>query len=392
MFDFDKIINRQTTYSIKYCKYVMKERFNNPNAIPLWIADMDFEAPKAIKDAIGKVVENGIFGYSNSKNANRALANWISRRHGWDVDSKWIINTPGVVFGINAAIHAFTNKGDKVLIQEPVYYPFAASIKNNERIVVSNDLVKKGDAFELDLEDFERKVSDPDVKLFIICTPHNPLAKIYTRAELRKMFELCIKHDVYIFADEIHNDVIMPGHNFVSSGVICDNINKKLVVAMAPSKTFNLAGLQWSGIVVPYDETREKFNRVVTNMGYSNHNELSLAGVNAAYTQCEDWLDEMLIYIKSNHDYIKERLENELPGVKVMKFEATYLPTIDFSVYNLSDEELDKKVFEEAGIALDAGHWFGKGGSGLMRINIACPKSILEKAINNLVEVFKEEK
>lgn len=390
MFNFDKLVNRKSTYSIKWCKYVMKERFNNPNAIPLWIADMDFETPDVIRKGIGKVVENGVFGYSNTKEANRALANWISRRHGWDIQSSWIVNTPGVVFAINAAIQTFTNKGDKVLIQQPVYYPFTNSIINNERVLVSNDLIKTEDSFELDLEDFEKKISDPEVKLFIICTPHNPVSKIYTREELTKMYELCVKHDVYIFADEIHNDIIMPGNEFTCSGVISDEVNEKLIVAMAPSKTFNLAGLQWSGIVIPGEDTRAKFARFVENMGFSFHNELSLAGVVAAYTQCEDWLEELLVYIEGNHKFLKEQLESRLPGVKVYKFQATYLPIVDFSCFDLCKDSLDKKIFEEAGIALDSGHWFGEQACGCMRFNIACPRSILETAVDRIVNAFNK--
>ncbi|UUX33787.1 MalY/PatB family protein [Fundicoccus culcitae] len=388
MYDFDKFVDRKGTWSMKWDAPSLEETFGNTEVLPLWVADMDFPVAPAIKEALQKIVDHGIFGYTVTDEANEALAGWMERRHNWKFDPKVIVNTPGIVFALNVAVQTYSRPGDKVLIQSPVYYPFTNAIVNNGRKVVSNDMVKEGDNFVLDLTDFEVKAKDPNTSMFIMCSPHNPLSKVFTADELKKMLDIAFENDLTVVVDEIHGDLIMPGVEYTTVGNLGAEYANKVITCLAPSKSFNLAGIQWSGIVIPDEKLRHQFSRSLDQLGYGMYNPFSYAATVAAYNDSEDWLNEVIDYVYKNYLYLKETLESEL-DVHVLDLEATYLAFVDFSRYGLTQKELENKVINEAKVGLDSGTWFGENGAGFMRFNLACSRSTLEEAVSRVVKVFK---
>lgn len=390
MYDFDKVINRKGTWSMKWDDISLEKTFNNSEVLPLWVADMDFEAAPGIKSAVQKVIDHGIFGYSVTDEANQALANWMNRRHNWKIDTKWVVNTPGIVFALNVAVQTYTKPGDSVLIQRPVYYPFTDAIVNNGRQVVSNSLVENDGGYTIDFEDFEEKAKDPNTTMFILCSPHNPLSKVFTADELKRMLDIAFENDLIVVADEIHGDLIMPGVEYHTVGNLGGDYANKVITCLAPSKSFNLAGVQWSGIVIPDEKLRHQFKRAIEQLGYNSLNSLSFAAVIGAYNDSEDWLDAVIEYIYENYKYLKERLETELDNVSVIDLEATYLAYVDFRGLGYSDEKLIDLITHKAKVGLDSGNWFGKEGEGFMRFNLACSREILEEAVNRIVKVLKE--
>ena len=387
MKDFDRIIDRSNTYSVKWSHKVLEDMFKNKDVLPMWVADMDFQIAKPIQEAIHDLTKVSIYGYSASDEANKALVNWMKKRHNCDLSVDEIINIPGVVFGINNAVQVFTNPGDKILIQEPVYPPFSLAITNNGREKVSNDLIYNGEKFEVDLKDFEEKVKDKDLKMFILCSPHNPSGKIFTKDELEKMLKLCYENGVLVVADEIHSDLIMPGNKYTSVLNINEKYYENLIICTAPSKSFNIPGLQWSAIIIKNEKLRERFNMHIRNLGYVQTNEISMRAVKAAYDESEKWLDDAIEYIYENYKYFKEEIEINTE-IKVLNMPATYLAFADFRAYDLSNEELDYRVFKKAQIGVNPGHSFGEQGSGFMRFNLACPRKIVEDAVERLIQEF----
>jgi cystathionine beta-lyase len=390
MYSFDEVVDRKGTWSMKWDDKPLESTFNNSEVLPLWVADMDFKVAPAITKAIQKVVDHGIFGYSVTNEPNKALANWMNHRHDWEIDTKWITNTPGVVFALNIAVQTFTKPGDSILIQRPVYYPFTDAIENNGRKVVSNSLVGDGIDYNVDFEDFEEKAKDPNTTMFFLCSPHNPLGKVFTADELKRMLDIAFENNLTVVADEIHGDLIMPGVEYNTVGNLGEEYANKVVTCLAPSKTFNLAGTQWSGIVIPDELKRHQFRRTIEQLGYNNLNPFSFAAVIAAYNESEDWLDEVIDYVYNNYLYLKETFESELEGVQVLDLEATYLAFVDFRGLGISDEELQNLITHKANVGLDAGNWFGKEAEGFMRFNLACSREVLEEAVRRIIKVLKE--
>ncbi|MBG9981975.1 pyridoxal phosphate-dependent aminotransferase [Aerococcaceae bacterium DSM 111020] len=388
MYQFDEVIDRRQTTSLKWNSAILDETFNNPEALPMWIADMDFRVAPEITNAIMEIAEHGIYGYSDASGAVDSFVRWVKQRHHWTIQSDWVINTPGVVTALDIAIQTFTQSGDKVLIQQPVYYPFRLVVERNEREVIANDLIIQDDTITIDFDDFELKASDPDTKLFILCSPHNPLGHLYSKEDLQKMFDICFKYNVQIVVDEIHGDLIMPGETFFSVGALDEQYSTNIITIQAPSKSFNLAGLQWSAVIIPNQELRLAYQKTVNALDLAIHNPVTIAGVQAAYDHGAEWLDQAVQYIYQNYLYMKEHFAKEIPKAMVLPLRATYLLFVDFSYLGLDDEELDKLFTQEIGLALDSGHWFGDGGSGYMRFNLATPRSNIEQAMNRLVEVL----
>jgi cystathionine beta-lyase len=387
MYDFNEVIDRKGTSSTKWSAATLEETFKNKEALPLWIADMDFKAAPAVLEEVQKVVDHGIFGYSTAEKANAAFIGWTEKRHGWRVKEEWISNTPGIVFALNVAVQTFTKPGDSVIIQRPVYYPFTEAIENNGRKVSSNSLMIEDGTVSIDFEDFEKRAQDPNTTLFILCSPHNPLSKIYSKEELTRMLDICRENNVMVVSDEVHGDLIMPGQDFTSVGALGEEYLENIMICMAPSKTFNLAGIQWSAIVIPNDERRHHYQRSLEQLGSSVINPLSFAAVIGAYQGSEEWLDDLIDYVYNNFKYLKEKLETNIEGVKVFDLEATYLAYVDFTELGFSVAELEEKFFKEAGVGLDGGHWFGPEGEGCMRINLATSRAILEEAVSRIIEV-----
>lgn len=385
--DFDTVIERKNTKSLKYDFAV--RRGKPKDVLPLWVADMDFKVSFYITDALENIVSQGIFGYSESEeNYFEAVSGWMKRHHNWEVQEDWLVKTPGIVFALAMAVRAFTKEGDSVLIQQPVYYPFAEVILENHRRLIDNTLIQTEDgSYRIDYEDFERKIVEEKVKLFILCNPHNPVGRVWTREELTRLGDICLKHKVYVVSDEIHSDFVFEGEHQVFA-----NLKKEYedisIICTSPSKTFNIAGLQISNIFLPNTELAKRFRKEVAAAGYSQVGLPGLVACEAAYRYGDKWIEAVLSYIKANAEFTKEYLKKNLPKVKMTKLEGTYLVWLDFREYGLSDEELDKLILEEAGLWLDSGAVFGACGEGFQRINIACPRATLEQALERLNKVF----
>ena len=386
--NFDEIIDRRNTSCLKYD--FAAERGYPKDILPFWVADMDFRAPAPVIDALKTRADHGIFGYTQIKDDYfNVLQNWFRTRHDWEIERSDLIITPGVVFAVATAIRTFTRHGDAVLIQQPVYYPFANMIRQNERVLVDNPLHLIEGRYMIDFEDFEEKIVEHQVKLFILCSPHNPVGRVWTRAELEQIAAICLRHDVIVVADEIHEEFVRPGFRHIPFASLSEEAAAITVTCTSPSKTFNLAGLQISNIFIRNAELRRRFKEELSRTGYDEPNTLGLAGAKAAYEHGAEWLTQLLAYIEENHARTKSFLTAHLPKVQIIAPEGTYLLWLDFRAYGLSDEALNEKIIREAHLWLDDGPIFGAGGSGFQRINIACPWSTLETGLKNLAQAFK---
>ena len=387
VYNFDQVIERKNTLSLKYD--FSKERGKPEDILPLWVADMDFMTTNEVISELKKCVELGGYGYSESKEDYfKVIQNWYQRYFQWHLEPSWLIKTPGVVFAISAAIRAYTKENDSIIIQTPVYYPFYEVILDNKRNLVTNPLLLKNDHYEIDFIDFERKIIENNVKLFILCSPHNPVGRVWRKDELINLGNICLKHNVKVISDEIHCDFTYPGHKHYVFASLDPQFLMNTVTCTSPSKTFNLAGLQVSNIFIPNLKMKKKFEKAVAQTGYSQLNLFGLVACKAAYEFGDIWLKELKLYLIQNLDYIRNFLKNELPLVSLIEPEGTYLVWLDFRKLNLSEEKLEKLIVEKAGLWLDSGKMFGIEGVGFQRINIACPISILEKALFKLKEAL----
>ena len=385
--NFDEIIDRRNTSCLKYD--FAAERGYPADILPFWVADMDFRTPTPVIDALKARATHGIFGYTQVKDDYfTVLQNWFRTRHDWIVERSDLIITPGVVFAIATAIRAFTKKGDAVLIQQPVYYPFANMIRQNERVLVDSPLRLIEGHYEIDFEDFEQKVIEHSVKLFILCSPHNPVGRVWTRAELEQLAAICLRHNVIVIADEIHEEFVRPGFRHIPFASLSEEAAAITVTCTSPSKTFNLAGLQISNIFIRNAQLRRRFKEELSRTGYDEPNTLGLTGAKAAYEHGAEWLTQLLAYIEENYARTKSFLAAHLPKGKIIEPEGTYLLWLDFSAYGLTDEALNEKIIRDAHLWLDDGPIFGAGGSGFQRINIACPWATLETGLQNLAKAF----
>ena len=387
--DFDTVIDRKNTNCLKY-DFAMK-RGKPENILPLWVADMDFRISSYIQEALAHQVEHGIFGYSDTKESYfNAVSSWMERHHHWKVEAKWLVKTPGIVFALAMAVKAFTEKGDGVLICQPVYYPFSEVIKDNERRIVDSTLVQGEDGkYSIDFQDFEEKIVRENVKLFLLCNPHNPVGRVWTREELTTLGDICRKHDVIVVSDEIHGDLIFKGEHQVFAN-IKEEFQDFSVVCTAPSKTFNIAGLQVSNIFIPNDELRRQFKKQIDAAGYSQLNAAGLAACEAAYRDGEEWYNAMISYVKGNIAYTKSYIEQNIPQIKMTEPEGTYLVWMDFRELGLQESALEDLIVNKAGLWLDSGAMFGPTGEGFQRINVACARATLTEALKKLEKAVKE--
>lgn len=386
-YNFNEIIDRKGTDSLKYDFAV--ERGLPKDVLPLWVADMDFPVEDHIKEALIKASEHAIFGYSDTKDDYfEVLSSWYERRFFWKVKKEWLVKTPGVVFAIAMAIQALTRENEAIIIQEPVYYPFSSTIRANNRKLVINNLVLKKDKYHIDFVDFEKKIIENNVKLFILCSPHNPVGRVWTREELQKLANICLKHKVYIFSDEIHSDLVYEKDTHTIFANLGKDVEDSCIVATAPSKTFNIAGLQVSNIWIANEKMRDSFKEAIDRAGYSQLNNMGLIATKVAYKYGEEWLEELKIYLKSNIDFVRKFLKDKLPNIKLIEPEGTYLLWLDCRELGLSEKERQGLIQNKAKLWLDTGTMFGKAGAGFERINIACPRKTLEEAMNRLKEAI----
>lgn len=385
--DFDTVINRKNTNCLKYD--FAKRRGMPEDVLPLWVADMDFKTSSYVEDAVAKRAHEAIFGYSEVQTDYfEAVKGWMKRHHNWDICERWLIKTPGVVFALAMAVKAYTKEGDSVLIQQPVYYPFSEVIKDNDRTIVSNDLyLGQDNRYHIDFEDFEQKIKDNDVKLFLLCNPHNPVGRVWTKEELEKMGDICLKYGVIVVSDEIHNDFIFEGEHTVFS-TIKKEYEDSCVICTAPSKTFNLASMMLSNIFIPNHKLKTRFREQMNAAGMSQLGILGLVACQTAYECGDEWYEAMLKYVKGNIDYVNEYVKENMKDVVVIPTEGTYLVWLDFRKTGLSAEELDQKIIYDAKLWLDSGKIFGQVGCGFQRINVACPRTILTEALDRIKSIL----
>jgi cystathionine beta-lyase len=388
-YDFDRVIDRRNTDSLKFDHAV--RRGKPESLIPMWVADMDFQSPPCVLDALGERVRHGIFGYSEPlADYSDAVCGWFARRHSWRPEESWLVKTPGVVMSLCAAIHAVTLPGDAVIIQQPVYYPFEDSVTDAGRKLVVNELSLTDGRYEIDFDDFEEKIIRERVKLFLLCNPHNPGGRVWTCAELERLGAVCLKNGVTVFSDEIHQDFVFPGHVHTVFADISPELADITITGTSPSKLFNIAGLHIANTFISNARLRRKFVKAYYSTGLSQVGAMGLAACRAAYRDGDEWADELVAYIRGNLDYLRGFAGSELPRVGVVEPDGTYLVWLDFRGFGLNTAELNDFIVRKAGLWLDCGTMFGAGGEGFQRINIACPRSVLARALDRLADAIRK--
>ncbi|NBC82978.1 MAG: putative C-S lyase [Bacteroidetes bacterium] len=384
---FNQIINRENTNCYKYD---WREKiFNKKDVMPMWVADMDFPTPDFILQGIQERMKHPILGYSfYGDSLLESVRNWMLKRHDWEIEKEWIKLTPGVVPAINLAVLTFTQPGDKIIVQPPVYFPFFSAVKDHKRELVENELLLKNGRYVMDFDHLENNI-DEKVKMLILCSPHNPTGNVWHKEELEQLVDICVRNNILIFSDEIHSDIIFKGNKHIPTATISDKAADITLTAMAPSKTFNMAGMA-SSVLIGSDKKRmNQFMREMQKFHIGMGNVLGHAGMEAAYTHGKQWLDEMMEYLHENLDFLKSFIQKNIPLIDVIEPEATYLIWLDCRKLGLEDKPLKDFFVQKAGLGLSDGPLFGKGGSGFQRINIACSKNYLEQALNNLYQALK---
>lgn len=381
-YNFDEIISRRGSNSYKWD--------TEKNVLPMWVADMDFRTAPAIIEALHRRVEHGIFGYTKVPPPYYdATISWFQRRHNFIIDKEWILFTTGVVPALSAIIKALTTKGDKVLVQSPVYNCFFSSIRNDECELTSNDLIYQNGTYSIDFEDLEKKTADPKVKLMLLCNPHNPVGRCWTKKELTQIGEICLQNNVIVVSDEIHCDLVYEGYTHIPFASISDEFRQNSVTCIAPTKTFNLAGIQVANIVAADKEIRKKIDKALNINEVCEINCFAIEALIAAYNEGEEWLEELKIYLYDNYTYLKNFFKENSPHLPVLPLEATYLVWIDCSALNMTSKEITDKLLLKEKLWVNEGIMYGAAGEGFIRINIACPRQLLKEGLNRLYNLIK---
>ncbi len=399
-YDFDREINRKGTNSVKWefikqrNGLLYREEPDGSSAgtrlLPMWVADMDFPCPEPVVEALLARAQHRIFGYTSPTDSyHSAIVNWMKKRHAWEIEPEWICTTPGVVPALNMLVKAYISPGDKVLIQTPVYYPFNKAIENGDGVLVTNSLIYEDGRYSMDFADLEQKTKDPQVKMAILCSPHNPVGRVWTRDELLRFGEICIKNNVLVVSDEIHGDLVLEGYVFTPFAAISEDFAQKSIICNAPSKTFNLAGLKTSNIIISNEQLRARFKKTLKRTGLSGVGAFGVVALEAAYNHGEEWLAQVLDYIMGNLKYLEEYIAEHLPLISVVPLEGTYLAWLDCRSLGLDKLELARVMLKEARVYLDEGYIFGIEGEGFERINIACPRPVLVEALERIRNVIK---
>ena len=389
MFDFDKQIDRYNTNSAKFDLAVAKGY--PADVLPMWVADMDFQTPECVRKALCEASEYGVFGYSFLGDGYvNAVQNWFAQRFDWQVERDWLITTPGVVFALSTAIRAVTNPSDAVLVQPPVYYPFYMVVERNGRKLVENPMLYENGRYTLDFADFEKKIVENDVKAFILCSPHNPTCRVWTKEELRQIGAICQKHNVIVISDEIHCDFAFPEHPHTPFVKACPEMMDRTIICTAPSKSFNLAGLQVSNIFVPDQMLREQMRAEMQKVFYDSPNNLGAIACQAAYEGGAQWLDACKAYMRENLEYVRSFLAERLPKIRLVEPEGTYFAWLDCTDLGMTPEELDDVIIHKAKLWLDSGAIFGQSAALFQRVVLACPKATVVEAMNRLEKALND--
>jgi len=382
-YDFDSVIDRSNSYSIKY---EPTWRGKPADVLPLWVADMDFAAPPCVQEALASRAQHGIFGYSEPDQAYcHVIRNWFEERFNWTTRREWLAITPGVVNALHIAVRALTKPGDGVVIQQPVYHPFESCVMQTGRQLLVNELVYSERRYSVDFQDFEEKIKR--AKMFIMCSPHNPVGRVWSNDELTRMGEICLRHGVLVVADEIHQDFVFSGHKHLVFAALNQDFADITVTCTSPSKTFNLAGLLHANNLISNKELRDKFKEEYAKSGLSQPGVMGLVACKAAYEGGAQWLEQLLDYIAGNILFLKTYLSNHIPKIKLVEPEGTYLAWLDCDELGISARELDEAITQKGKLWLNAGYSFGKGGEGFERLNAACPRSVLQNALERLKKI-----
>ncbi|MGP4064726.1 MalY/PatB family protein [Oceanobacillus sp. M65] len=384
---FDILHDRKNTRSVKWD--MLHPVFQTEDVLPMWVADMDFMAPEEVNQAIIDRAKHGIYGYTIVDQAVKgSIESWLKERHNWQIDQGWLSFSPGVVTSLHMAIQAFTEVGDKVLIQTPVYTPFYKVVESHDRQVVKNPLLYEENTYQIDFVDFEEKLQE-GVKAFILCSPHNPVGRVWSKEELTKLAELCVKHDVLIISDEIHGDLVFPGNKHIPIASLSEEIAHQTITCMAPSKTFNLAGLQASYVVTPDKQKRKTLEEHFNKQGAHMLNIMGNTALEAAYLHGGPWLDELLQVLYDNKTYVKEMFAAHASDLEVIDSQGTYLLWIDCTKLGMDEKELKKFMIEKAKVGLNTGIEYGEEGKHFMRMNIGCPKATVEEGVQRIIQAIQ---
>ena len=382
-YDFDKIIDRRKYHSVKWDE--LETIFGVQDVLPMWVADMEFRSPKPVIEAIKKAAEHGIYGYTSRPDSYcQAIIDWMVKRHNWKVKKDWLSYSPGVVPALSFIIRAFTQPDDRVIVQPPVYYPFFRVIEDNGCHIVNNPLKVESNKYVMDFEDLEIKIDDPRVKILILCSPHNPVGRVWRKEELSRLGEICLKHNLIVVSDEIHADILFEGYRHTPFASISQEFAQNSITCTAPSKTFNLAGLQTSAIIIPNKKYCSIYNNILNSLALNENNYFGLVALEAAYRYGEEWLNQLLSYLNENLEFLVKYFKERIPKIKVIKPEGTYLVWLDYRQLGFNTKDLNDFMLKKAKVALDDGYWFGKEGEGFMRINIACSRSFLEESLKRI--------
>ncbi|MCF6241506.1 MAG: PatB family C-S lyase, partial [Bacteroidales bacterium] len=362
MWNFDELIDRSNTNSVKYDLRNLK--FGNKDVIPMWVADMDFKTPPFIVDAVKKRAEHEIYGYTlRGAGFYKSVMHWMNYKHAWEIQKNWITFSPGVVSALSAAVLAFTSPGDKVIVQPPVYFPFYSSIENFGRRVINNQLIEKNGKYYIDFDNLEQQI-DSRTKMLMFCSPHNPVGRVWTKEELKRLSDICVKHDLIVVSDEIHSDLVFEPNKHIPLATISDEIADRTISTFAPSKTFNVAGLSSSAIIITNEKLKKRFDAFMQDLHISGGNIFGAVALEAAYTHGAEWLADLMKYLSRNIKMVKEFTKKPNIKIKMKEPESTYLLWLDFRDYNLPENEINKIIIEKAGLGFNPGSIFGPGGKG----------------------------
>jgi cysteine-S-conjugate beta-lyase len=385
---FDQFIERRQTNSVKWD--AVESVFGKKDLLPMWVADMDFPAPQPVIDALKKRAEHGIFGYSTiPPSTYEAILHWLKNRHGWNVQKNWLTFCQGVVPAISMAVQAFTDPGDRIVVQSPIYYPFFHMVEKNGRILINNPLVLQDGKYVMDFTDLEEKLSS-GAKMLLLCNPHNPVGRVWSKEELTKLGELCLKYNVLVLSDEIHSDLVLKKSVHTPYASISEEFANHSITCIAPSKTFNLAGLQASVVIIPNKKLHKTFKDYQNRQGHFTLNTFGIVGMEAAYRYGQEWLDALLQYLEGNLDFTERYIREHIPKLTLIKPEATYLVWINCKNLGLTDQEIKHLLIEKGKLAVEPGPKYGEGGEGFIRINIACPRRILRDGLERLAVAFND--
>lgn len=387
MYDFKTVVRRDAQGSSKWKLMTQHNNHLDPSIVPLSVADTDMVMAPEIVQGLKDYLEVMVLGYTGlTQSYYDAVIGWFKKRHNWDVEASWIVESPGVVNALFNLVAAFTKVNEGVIIMPPVYYPFRSSIEKQDRVVVENELIYKDHGYSINFEDLLEKAQDPNNTLLILCSPHNPVGRVWTKEELTKIAEICYDNNVLVISDEIHFDLILPGFKHTVFSQVSDKAYKNSIIATAPSKTFNLAGLQTSNLVIANPELKATFKQYMDKTPFHALNAIGPKACEIAYTQCDAWLEEFLALIETNRRVFKEFIESKIPAIKVIELQGTYLQWFDCTELGYDDETLNKILIDTCNLYLDAGNLFGASGTQFQRINIACPTHVLQDALIRLEE------